>query len=279
MIGKALDEAYESGFTFDVSDMQHDILCFALGSTHQSDYCVKRVNEMRFKSRDVEEAEKKVTLPDKDKRNSEAPIVFYDVEVFPNLFLVNWKFAGEDKPVNRMINPKPRDMEELFKYRLVGFNCRKYDNHMIYGRYLGLSNEQLYDLSQRIIVEGAMDAFYPEAYNISYTDIYDFCSKKQSLKKWEIELGIHHKELGLPWDQPVPEERWNEVAEYCDNDVLATEAVWNARQADFEVREVMAELSGLTVNATNRQHITKILVGDEKHPKHVYTNLATGEQE
>ena len=279
MIGKALDEAYESGFTFDVSDMQHDILCFAMGSTHQSDYCVKRVNEMRFKSRDVEEAEKKVTLPDKDKRNSEAPIVFYDVEVFPNLFLVNWKFAGEDKPVNRMINPKPRDMEELFKYRLVGFNCRKYDNHMIYGRYLGLSNEQLYDLSQRIIVEGAMDAFYPEAYNISYTDIYDFCSKKQSLKKWEIELGIHHKELGLPWDQPVPEDRWNEVAEYCDNDVLATEAVWNARQADFEVREVMAELSGLTVNATNRQHITKILVGDEKHPKHVYTNLATGEQE
>jgi hypothetical protein len=279
MIGKALDEAYESGFTFDVSDMQHDILCFAMGSTHQSDYCVKRVNEMRFKSRDVEEAEKKVTLPDKDKRNSEAPIVFYDVEVFPNLFLVNWKFAGEDKPVNRMINPKPRDIEELFKYRLVGFNCRKYDNHMIYGRYLGLSNEQLYDLSQRIILEGATDAFYPEAYNISYTDIYDFCSKKQSLKKWEIELGIHHKELGLPWDQPVPEERWIEVAEYCDNDVLATEAVWNARQADFEVRKVMAELSGLTVNATNRQHITKILVGDEKYPKHVYTNLATGEQE
>jgi len=279
MIAKVLEEAYASGMSYDVSDIAHDVLVFAMGSTHQSDYCVKRVNEMHFKSKDLEEAESKASISDKDKRNSEAPIVFYDVEVFPNLFLVNWKFAGEDKPVNRMINPKPRDMEELFKYRLVGFNCRKYDNHMIYGRYLGLSNEQLYDLSQRIIVEGAMDAFYPEAYNISYTDIYDFCSKKQSLKKWEIELGIHHKELGLPWDQPVPEERWIEVAEYCDNDVLATEAVWNARQADFEVREVMAELSGLTVNATNRQHITKILVGDEKHPKHVYTNLATGEQE
>ena len=279
MIAKVLEEAYASGMSYDVSDIAHDILVFAMGSTHQSDYCVKRVNEMHFKSKDLEEAESKASISDKDKRNSEAPIVFYDVEVFPNLFLVNWKFAGKDKPVNRMINPKPRDMEELFKYRLVGFNCRKYDNHMIYGRYLGLSNEQLYDLSQRIIVEGAVDAFYPEAYNISYTDIYDFCSKKQSLKKWEIELGIHHKELGLPWDQPVPEERWIEVAEYCDNDVLATEAVWNARQADFEVREVMAELSGLTVNATNRQHITKILVGDEKHPKHVYTNLATGEQE
>ena len=37
-------------------------------------------------------------------------------------------------------------------------------------------------------------------------------------------------------------------------------------------------MSGLTVNDTNRQHITKILVGDEKNPQHVYTNLATGEQ-
>ena len=61
------------------------------------------------------------------------------------------------------------------------------------------------------------------SYNVSYTDVYDFCSKKQSLKKWEIELGIHHQELGLPWDQPVPESMWQKVAEYCDNDVIATE--------------------------------------------------------
>jgi len=277
LIAKALEDAQNSGMTYDVSDLQHDILVFAMGSTHQSDYCVKKVNEMKFRSEDLER--KEIEEFASKAFDALSPIVFYDVEVFPNLFLVNWKFAGKDYKVHRMINPKPRDIEELFKYRLVGFNCRKYDNHMIYGRYLGLTNEQLYDLSRRIIVEGATDAFYPEAYNISYTDIYDFCSKKQSLKKWEIELGIHHKELGFPWDQPVPEEKWEEVAEYCDNDVLATEAVWNARQGDFEVRQVMSELSGLPVNATNRQHITKILVGDEKHPKHVYTNLATGEQE
>ena len=26
-------------------------------------------------------------------------------------------------------------------------------------------------------------------------------SKDQSLKKFETELGIHHQEIGLPWDQ------------------------------------------------------------------------------
>jgi len=56
---------------------------------------------------------------------------------------------------------------------------------------MGYDNEQLYKLSQKII-KGSPNCFFGEAYNVSYTDVYDFCSKKQSLKKWEIELGIHH---------------------------------------------------------------------------------------
>ena len=139
----------------------------------------------------------------------EEDIIFYDIEVFPNLFLVNWKLKGEKNKVVRMINPTPEEIEELLKYRLVGFNCRRYDNHILYARLMGYSNEQLYNLSQRII-NGERNAFFGEAYNLSYTDIYDFASagNKKSLKKLEIEMGIHHKELGLPWDEPVPEEKW-----------------------------------------------------------------------
>ena len=95
--------------------------------------------------------------------NEETPLVFYDVEVFPNLFLVNWKYQGEGKPVVRMINPSPTDIEGLMRYRLVGFNCRRYDNHILYARLMGYDNEQLYKLSQRII-NGEKDAFFGEAY-------------------------------------------------------------------------------------------------------------------
>ena len=94
------------------------------------------------------------------------------------------------------------------------------------------------------------------------------------MKKWEIELGIHHQELGLPWDQPVPKELWEKVAEYCDNDVIATEAVWHDRQEDFIARQVLADLSGLTVNDTTRMHATRIIFGKEKHPDLVYTDLS-----
>lgn len=30
---------------------------------------------------------------------------------------------------------------------------------------------------------------------------YDFSSKKQSFKEFEKELGLHHQELRLPWNQ------------------------------------------------------------------------------
>jgi hypothetical protein len=264
-IYKILNDAYESGLHYDVSDMYNAVVSFAMNSTNQSEYCLKLIKQMKFKSEDISE----------NVDNGEAPIVFYDVEVFPNLFLVNWKVEGEGRPVARMINPSPTDIEDLMQCRLIGFNCRRYDNHILYARLMGYTNEQLYKLSQRII-SGDRNAFFGEAYNVSYTDVYDFAAKKQSLKKWEIELGIHHQELGLPWDQPVPEERWVEVAEYCDNDVIATEAVFHHLKGDWTARQILADVAGMSVNDTTNSLTTRIIFGKNRKPQSQfnYRNLA-----
>ena len=270
-IYKILDDAYNSGLNYDISDMRNSVLAFAASSSHQSDYCIKLVNKMKFKSNDQSE--------EIDKTGG--PLVFYDIEVFPNLFLVNWKKEGEGSPVVRMINPTPAEIEELIKFRLVGFNCRRYDNHLLYARLMGYSELELFNLSQKIIgaPKGENNKYmFGEAYNLSYTDVYDFAAKKQSLKKWEVELGIHHHELGLPWDEPVPEEKWEEVAEYCDSDVIATEAVFNHCSGDWTARQILAELAGMPVNSTTNSLTTKIIFGSERKPSLVYTNLATGER-
>lgn len=262
-IFKILDDAYkDEKLSYDVSDMRNAIYAFAAGSTHQADYCLKLVAKMPFRSKDKEAG---------PEIQSEAPIVFYDVEVFPNLFLINWKAAGEGKPVVRMINPKPAEVEELMRYRLIGFNCRRYDNHILWGRLMGYSNMQLYNLSQKIISggKGQKDGFFGEAYNVSYTDVYDFASaaNKKSLKKFEIELGIHHQELGLPWDKPVPEELWPKVAEYCDNDVIATEAVFNHLSADWTARQILADIAEMTVNDTTNSLTTRIIFDRVRKPQ------------
>lgn len=267
-IAKLLNDAYESGMHYDVTDLRNAVLAFATNSTNNAAYCLKVVNKMHFKSEESSVSVQSTSTDDSD-------IVFYDVEVFPNLFLVNWKRRGKDKPVVRMINPKPSDIEDILRFKLVGFNCRRYDNHILYARLMGYTNEQLYKLSQNII-NGNREAFFGEAYNISYTDIYDFSSKKQSLKKWEIELGLHHQELGLPWDKPVPEELWETVAKYCDNDVIATEAVFDHLAGDFTARQILADLADMTVNDTTNSLTGRIIFGNNRKPQDQfhYRNLA-----
>ena len=285
-IYKILNDAYKSGLKYDVTDMRNAVLAFAASSTHQSDYCIKLVNKMQFKSESQSEGVK----------NDDAKLVFYDVEVFPNLFLVNWKVAESytpkdfpswsdyirelqtnHKPVSRMVNPTPTEIEALMRSRLVGFNCRRYDNHILYARLMGYTNEQLFNLSNRI-VGGSSNCFFGEAYNASYTDVYDFSSKKQSLKKFEIELGIHHQELGLPWDQPVPKELWTKVAEYCDNDVIATEATFWAREADYTARQILADVAGMSVNDTTNSLTAKIIFGNNRKPQDQFNYRFMGDE-
>jgi hypothetical protein len=179
-------------------------------------------------------------------------------------------------PKITMINPTPDEIAEFLKYRIVGFNVRRYDNHLIYAAMLGYDNEQLYKLSQSIINDHT--GFFGEAYNLSYTDIYDFASagNKKSLKKLEIEMGIHHQELGLPWDQPVPPELWDKVSQYCDVDVDSTEVAFWYLEADWVARQILADLAGITVNDTTNQLTTRIIFGNNKKPQSqfCYRNLA-----
>ncbi len=266
-----LKSAYESGMEYDVSDMRHDILAFAAQSTHNAKHCIDMIADMHFQSKQT------IDIPE----IAPGAIVFYDVEVFPNLFIVCAKERGEGKPMMRFINPSSETIELLMRFKLVGFNNRDYDNHMLYARMLKYSNEDLYALSRRIIDNNSKGAKFRNAYNLSYTDIYDFSTKKQSLKKWEIELGIHHQELEFPWDQPVDEKDWDTVAGYCENDVRATEEVFNKLEdSDFLAREILADIAGMTVNDTTNTLTTKIIFGDDRYNTQlVYTHLDTGEQE
>jgi energy-coupling factor transporter ATP-binding protein EcfA2 len=263
-----LSEAYDDGLKYDVTDMRPRILAFANNSTHQAATCLKTVQTMHFRSE--EDVGPDVLVDIIDDR-----MAIFDIEVYPNLFVVCWKFRGDDKVV-RMINPSREEVENLTKLKLVGFYNRRFDNHILYAAVLGYSIPQLYDLTRKIVVENNRNAFFAQAYNLSYADVWDFSSIKQGLKKFEIDLGIHHMELDFPLDEPVDEKDWPRVVEYCVNDVLATEAVLEDRWEDFVARQILAELSGLAVNDTTQRHAAKILFGEDKNPHDlfVYTDLS-----
>lgn len=259
-----IDEAYESGMHYDISDLYQAVMNFASMSTNQSEYCMNLVLEMKFKS---EEPAEPVG------GDGEKPIAFFDWEVFPNLSIMCYKVAGGvigdagKNEVVRLINPTSNQVSEFFSnYRAIGFNNLDYDNPISYARILGYSNAQLYELSKSIIVKGAKNPF-KESKNLSFTDIFDFSNTKQGLKKWEIELDQHHQEFPLDWDKPVPEDRWEEAADYCANDVCATEVVFYHLEADWDARQILAAVSGLTVNDKTNAHSTRIIFGNNRNPQ------------
>jgi Family of unknown function (DUF5906) len=265
-ITKILDDAYDDpDMHYDVTDLRPRILAFANNSSHHSLECIKMVQQMKFSS-------------DPDKKSAEVKsaenrLVHYDVEVYPNLFVLCWKFDGEANVV-RMINPSPAAVEEVAKMKLVGFNNRRYDNHILYARIMGYSNMDLFKLSQRIIAN-ERSGMFGDAYDLSYADVWEMSSKRQSLKKFQIELGLNHKEIGFAWDEPIPEDRWEEVVDYCVNDVITQEQVFHARKQDYVARQILATLSGLKVNDTTQRHTARIIFGDAKKPSEefLYTHL------
>lgn len=91
-------------------------------------------------------------------------------------------------------------------------------------------------------------------------------------------MGIHHQELGLPWDQPVPKELWTKVAEYCDNDVIATEATFWAREADYTARQILADVAGMSVNDTTNSLTAKIIFGSNRKPQDQFNYRFMGDE-
>jgi hypothetical protein len=64
--------------------------------------------------------------------------------------------------------------------------------------------------------------------------------------------------------------------EYCVNDVEGTEKTFADREQDFVARQILAELSGLPVNAPTAKHTAKIIFGNDRNPvsSFVYTDLS-----
>ena len=276
-IDHILKQATVTQVPYDVSDLKDAVIQFAMRSTNQQQYCLQLVSKMNFctieekPNLDLDLNSKVLNhiIPDKD-------LYFLDLEIYPNLFVICYR-NYDNTERESFINPTAEEVEKILELPFVGFNVRNYDNHILYGSLVGKTIIELYKQSQGIIEHKDRSAKYYQANELSYVDIWEYSTNKQSLKAWEIQLGIRHDEMELPWDQPVPEELWPRVVEYCFTDVDATFETFKATAADYKARLIVSQLSGLPVNAKTQDHAAAFLFGDVKRPQDEfeYTDLST----
>lgn len=273
-INTLLDQAYESGLLYDIRDMEGDIKVFAMSSSNQWERCLKVANAMKYCCSEAELYS--AHLDDVVGNNDTDRLVFIDIEALPDIFGICWKFDGDDYPVNKLINPAPEHIRPLYNFRLCAHNGLNYDGPMLYaaGELGANTAEERYLWSQRII-SGDRSASPWNGKNLIWCDTYDAASagNKMSLKKWEIELDdAAHLELGLPWDQPVGEENFERVMEYCANDVLSLEQVFHSKafQSDWAARLILADVTNMPVNTTTNNLTKKLVLGGAKNPQREY---------
>lgn len=269
-IFKILEDARLAGLEYDISDLQQEVFLFAMNSTNQQEYCVNVVTKMVFNNipEVLEPIERTKVVPKED-------LWFFDIEVKPNLLLIVAKQYGIDN-WEVLVNPTKFEVEALCRKPLVGFNNLKYDNHILMGALMGEGLYELYLRSKAIINNDRAGTHYG-AYNLSYLDIYEMTTKKQSLKKYQVELGIEHEEMDTDWDEPVKEEEIPLMIKYCKNDVFSSEKTFDSREGDYDGRLILAELSGLPVNSKTQDHVAEIIFEGDKDAKKqfVYTDLST----
>lgn len=275
-IAHEIQKAADMGLEYDITDLRHAVFMRAIRSTNNKDYCLAVFQKIPWSTMRDDDGATEAKLTNFTKIYPKEELVFFDIEVYPNLFVVVWKKYHDDE-FTKWINPTPDQIEYLMSFPLVGFNNRRYDNHILYARLLGATNMELFTQSHRIINEkNAKSGMYAAAYELSYTDIYEYSQKKQSLKRWEVDLGIKHVEMEIPWDKPVPDELVPVVVDYCVNDVDATEKLFDAIYADYVAREILATIAKGSMNATNNQLTAKFIFGDAPRPqdKFNYVHLA-----
>ena len=181
--------------------------------------------------------------------------IIYDIEVYPNFFCFNAKALNKDLWYRfRLDENSSLDSLLGFKKFLetkavwIAFNQIHYDDVVIsfvmknYKKYkqVGLFLEDVYKFSNDIIkTEDNYEIIKPYKYNNEILnglniDLFLYwskglrISKKISLKSLGVGLN-HHKLQELPYKAGtyLTPEQQKEVFDYCDNDVLVTEKLYN----------------------------------------------------
>lgn len=315
-----LDQAYESGMHYDVSNLRKVVRAFGMCSHNSKKRCADVIRAMKWQS------EEEPPQIEGSKRDID---VIFDWEVGPNVNLVCWKIVDygpeENHPVVAMLNPTPTEVEQLLEYGLIGFNCRRYDNHIMHAIRLGYRPKEVYEKVSVPIIDGSDNGYFRDAWDYSKVDIFDMSSEKKGLKKFEIQMQLEldgkiemarrliqkgrtveeaaefvkmpaetlqeyldgkkkspsHREMGIDWTKPIPEERWDELVRYCTNDVLATEALWltKKRQSDWKAREVLSDMAEMNTNSTTNSLTTQFIFEGDKKPQSQFNYRFMGTKE
>lgn len=181
--------------------------------------------------------------------------VMFDVETYPNYFLIVFLFRGKYSIYFDMRNNEPfkylQECAYIFNnFILVGFNSNNYDltltKHLLSGK---ATNDSLYEISKKL-VEGHEKPWLLEknipVFISTMQNSYDLMGvapdpNKVSLKTYAARLLVEDiQDLPFNPHQRLSDDNINELLRYCLKDVKNTYMLNSALKTEVEMREFMS---------------------------------------
>lgn len=202
-------------------------------------------------------------------------MIVLDCEVYRDYFLASFKNLESGKVANvEMYDGQPLDKRKLkammVKYTTISFNGFGYDLLIIVAALEGFNNQQLKDLSDKIITSGkpswaiARDANLNPPTSWDHIDIISVAPGKSSLKIYGGRLHAE-KMQDLPIDPSAsigPADREN-LRTYCINDLDTTEELHAALEKQIELRRTMSKQYGMDLRSKSDSQIAETVIKSE----------------
>lgn len=190
--------------------------------------------------------------------------VVFDVEVYPNFFLVSfmdvesgdiWHTAKSEYHKLDVAGI----LQAYARFKLIGFNSLGYDELVIDQVLKGIDP---YEASKLIINKALVRYNADIKYKIpNHIDVQDVCPLRGSLKLYGARLHCHTiRSLPYEPDKHLTLEEMNDVIAYCGNDLKVTALVYNNLQEQIKLRELMSETYSVDLRSKSDQAVAETVL-------------------
>ncbi len=200
----------------------------------------------------------------------------FDVECFSNFFFAAFKslktgslIVFERSPDSELNGPLLRWFIETFE--IIGFNCKNYDDILLWAAIDGIWTEQLKGISDAIIFSEMKPSEIEASYGFrcgvaNSIDLIEVAPSAglSSLKQYGGRMHTQRMQ-DLPFDpnKELTRDEAAKVREYCINDLAQTEELYRKLEKAIELRKRIGEQYGLDLRSKSDAQIAEAVIKKE----------------
>jgi hypothetical protein len=197
-------------------------------------------------------------------------MIIIDTEVYKDYLLLMAMHLESGKIETFEIYPDHIDTDGIrtlmTRDTTVGFNSIGYDLPIIAAALSGKSNQQIKDISDKIIVENKrhwqLGVKVPK--NWDHIDLIELAIGQASLKIYGGRLHAPKmQDLPIEPDASINAEQRAQLREYCRNDLEMTAILYNHLKPQIDLRVTMGEQYGVDLRSKSDAQIAEVVIGSE----------------